>query len=176
MIVTGGENYEMSSVHRGEELATERDFEAFFDHIFGRTKATVSRMRLSREDAEDVALDALAIAYRKWATVRELEYRDAWVLRVATNLAFRRVKRSALKRSLPIVLKSTDPAIEERLAVRQALARLPRRQREVVMLRYLADLREVEVAKILKVDLGTVKQHCSRGRSALHDILSQGEG
>ena len=48
-----------------------------------------------------------------------------------------------------------------------ALRRLPRRQREVVTLRYLADVPEAEVARLLGISAGSVKTHASRGLAAL---------
>jgi len=51
------------------------------------------------------------------------------------------------------------------------LARLPRRQREVVVLRYLADLPEAAVAEALGCSVGTVKRHASRGLGSLRLAL-----
>jgi DNA-directed RNA polymerase specialized sigma24 family protein len=48
---------------------------------------------------------------------------------------------------------------------------LSRRQREVVALRYLADLPETDVARALGCSVGTVKQHASRGLAALRAAL-----
>lgn len=53
-----------------------------------------------------------------------------------------------------------------------ALRSLPRRQREVVALRYLADLPEAEVAALLGCAPGTVKQHAHRGLAALRRSLA----
>ena len=55
----------------------------------------------------------------------------------------------------------------DRMELVAHLARLPRRQREVVVLRYLADLPEATVAAALGCSTGTVKQHASRGLCAL---------
>ena len=67
---------------------------------------------------------------------------------------------------------STSSAIE-RVDLQRALLRLPKRQREVVVLRFLADLPEAEVAESLGCSTGTVKSHASRGLVALR--LSLGE-
>lgn len=52
-----------------------------------------------------------------------------------------------------------------------ALARLPRRQREVVVLRYGSDLSEAQVADLLGISAGAVKSHAHRGLAALRDVL-----
>jgi len=59
----------------------------------------------------------------------------------------------------------------ERVDLNRALATLPRRQREVVLLRYVVDLPENEVARQLSCSPGTVKTHASRGLAALRAAL-----
>ena len=68
-----------------------------------------------------------------------------------------------------------DPAttVVERDAVLRALAALPERQREVLVLRYYADLSEAAIAEALGVSPGTVKAHASRGLAALRPTLEQ---
>ena len=153
----------------------EDSFEAFFDATWPRCRRLAGRMGLDPGSAEDVALDALAISYDRWKRVEGLEYREAWVLKVASNLALRQLKRRG--RAIPASTASTastatERPAEERVDLHRALSRLPRRQREVVFLRYVADLPEAEVAAALGVDVGTVKVHASRGRSALGQLLS----
>jgi RNA polymerase sigma-70 factor (sigma-E family) len=60
-----------------------------------------------------------------------------------------------------------------RRQVIDALARLPRRQREVLVLRHYLDLSEREIAETLRISTGTVKSHASRGAAALRRNLSQ---
>lgn len=59
----------------------------------------------------------------------------------------------------------------ERHGLVAALHRLPRRQREVLALRYLADLPEADVAAQLRTSVGTVKQHAHRGIARLRQEL-----
>ena len=53
----------------------------------------------------------------------------------------------------------------------EALAELPRRQREVIALRYYVDLSEAEIAETLGISRGAVKSHASRGAAALRASL-----
>jgi RNA polymerase sigma factor (sigma-70 family) len=55
--------------------------------------------------------------------------------------------------------------------VRQTLARLPRQQRAVLVLRYCEDLPEAEIAELLGCSTGTVKTHAHRGVRALRELL-----
>jgi RNA polymerase sigma-70 factor (sigma-E family) len=61
---------------------------------------------------------------------------------------------------------------ERRRAVLEALARLPRRQREVLALRHYLQLSEREIAETLGISPGAVKSHASRGAAALRQSLS----
>jgi RNA polymerase sigma factor (sigma-70 family) len=154
------------------------DFDTFFDVVWPRTRVLAARMGLGREEAEDVGLAALAVTYDRWGRVSDLPYREAWTLRVTANLALRALKKRRMVAVPPVGWAgSPEEEVTSRLALRSMLGGLPRRQRQVVVLRYLADLPESEVAEVLGIDVGSVKQHASRGRVALRDALARpGQG
>ena len=60
-----------------------------------------------------------------------------------------------------------------RQALTAALRRLPRRQREVVVLRYMVGLSETQVAETLDISHGTVKTHLRRGIAGLRKNMDQ---
>ena len=142
------------------------DFDEFFRLAFPRAVAVAQRVTAERTSAEDAALEALARAHFRWARIGVEPWREAWVLKVAVNEAIRRLPRSPV---LPRSDEPRDPADEIALrhALNTALKTLPRRQREVIVLRYLVGLSEVEVAAALHVSHGTVKTHLRRGLSVL---------
>lgn len=145
------------------------EFAAEFDRLFERAYAVARRLIGDPTAAEDVAAEALTRTYVHWNRVRGFEYRDAWVARVATNLAIKACRRRPAARES----FTKDPSDETtlRLALVDALARLPRRQREAVALRYLADLTIDDVALTLGVSAGTVKQSVHRALRTLRDQL-----
>lgn len=158
---------------RTAESGADGDFEAFFDATWTRAVRMVSRMGLNRQDAEDVVLDALAVVYDRWGRVRDLPYRESWMLKVAANRALRQLSRAKRRGSSFVEdAPAPDDEVATRISVRSAIAGLPRRQREVIALRYLADMPEDEVAQALGLNPGTVKQHASRGRAALRVALA----
>lgn len=111
--------------------------------------------------AEELAQEALARSVRHWDEVRTMEAPGAWVHRVAINLAnswFRRTaaERRALGRSRPEDA-FRDPDSPTLVAVRDAVASLPRRQREVVILRFFEDLSVRATAERMGCAEGTVK-------------------
>jgi RNA polymerase sigma factor (sigma-70 family) len=125
------------------------------------------RMTGSDPDAEDVAQEIAARAMLRWDRIAS--YAEAWVARSATNLVLDRLRRSKRWTRIAPRLAPSAPRVvgDERIDLVAALSRLPRRQREVVVLRYLADLGEQEVADRLGCTVGSVKQHATRGLAAL---------
>ena len=145
-------------------------FEAAFPDLFRLAYQVSFRVLGDRGDAEDVAQEALARTHLRWVRLRERP--EGWVVTVATNLAIdrhRRRKRSRGMHHEPFTL--VDPHRPERIDLARALGRLPRRQRQVVSLRYLADWSEHDVAAALGVSAGAVKSHASRGLAALRRYL-----
>ena len=112
--------------------------------------------------AEELAQDAVARVCQHWSRVEHMANRRAWLNRVAFNLAtswFRRraAERRARWRHGPTgtALPAVDSATV--VAVRQAIIRLPERQRSALVLRHLADLPVAEVAEVMGCAPGTVK-------------------
>lgn len=144
-------------------------FEEVFEALFTRAYHVAYRILAHSGEAEDAAAEALARALRSWKKVRSLNSPEAWVVRVTTNLAIdvlRRRKWVAEDHEAA----STEPTAHDRLdesdtrmALRELLRTLPRRQRDVLALRYLADLSEADTATVLGIAPGSVKRHASRG-------------
>lgn len=104
-----------------------------------------------RAEAEDIAQEALARALVRWQAVRE--YARAWVARVATNLALDHVRRIG-RRSTQLNQPCVDSMWEQRQDLVDALRALPARQREAVVLRFVVDLPEAEVARAMDCSVG----------------------
>jgi RNA polymerase sigma-70 factor (sigma-E family) len=155
------------------QKASGQDFEAFFASTFPRARA-LARQIVGPSLAEDVAIEGLAKAYVHWNAVATMEYPEAWVLRVVTNAALDEVRR---KKVYPREVFVQDSAIDfvRRESVVEALRRLSKRQREVVVLRYIVDLSVDEVARILGLSAGSVKTHLHRALPHLRDHLSEEE-
>jgi RNA polymerase sigma factor (sigma-70 family) len=143
-----------------------------FDELFAIAYRVGYRVLGDVTTAEDVAAETLARAIVHWPRLDHPARRQAWVARVAANVAIDVVRRRerVLPDARPPVHDAGDRTAE-RLALAAALASLPDRQRQVVVLRYLADLPEAEVATTLGVSLNTVKKHTARALTALRRSL-----
>jgi RNA polymerase sigma factor (sigma-70 family) len=143
-----------------------------------RAKRVAYRILDDVTDAEDAAVEALARAAAKWSHIGALPTasRNAWVFRVTSNVARdelrRRIRRRRFMPGDPFA-DGQDPlhAIDLRFAVAAHLARLPTRQRQVLTLRYIGGLSELEIARSLGVTTGTVKTSASRGLLALRSSM-----
>ena len=142
------------------------EFEEAFDELYGLAYQVAFRLTGSRDESKDAAQEALARAYVHWGRVRP--YAEAWVSKVSANLVLDGWRRSRRPRGLPESPPTPEDALAaDRIDLKKALSALPRRQREVVALRYLADLPVAAVADALGCTIGTVKQHAARGLEAL---------
>jgi RNA polymerase sigma factor (sigma-70 family) len=137
-----------------------------FPTLFDGAYRVAYRIIGNRDDAADVANDTMAKAWLRWAAVSA--YGAAWVARTSANAALSLIRRRRIFERLPLVAPPVAaPASELREDLVRALRQVSSRQRDVLVLRYLADLPEAEVAAALGCSVGTVKQHAHRGLRAL---------
>lgn len=128
------------------------------------------RILQDRSAAEDAAAEGLARTWSRWAQVGT--YAEPWVARVTANLALGELRRlkpraAAARGHVP----AEDDVVTNRLQLAAALQTLTRRQRDVVVLRYIADLPEADVARLLGCSTGSIKTHASRGLITLRRLL-----
>ena len=122
---------------------------------------------LMTHDAEagaDIAQDVFANMSRRWATI---ERPDAYLQRALANASsnWRRTGRTAASKLHLLAASGDDEMPVDGLA--DAVARLPFRQRAVIVLRYYADFSEADIARALDCRPGTVKSLGSRALAAL---------
>ena len=143
-------------------------FEAEFPHLMALALRVTTRLLHDRYAAEDAAAEALARTALRWSQVGALDHRDAWVQRVAANVAIDvlRRRRRPPEPAAGAFADQTDPVLG-RLEVADLLRGLPSRQREVLVLRYLLDLSTDDVAAALGISANSVKTHTTRGLDAL---------
>jgi RNA polymerase sigma-70 factor (sigma-E family) len=129
--------------------------------------------------AQDVVQDAYAALYRRRASLHEPQAAVGY-LRVSVVNASRSAlrRRRSARAHLSLAREEHDAPADhaallsaEHQQVRAALAALPERQREVLTLRYLADLSDAEIAEATGLSNGGVRSAASRGIAALRSSL-----
>jgi RNA polymerase sigma factor (sigma-70 family) len=163
----------MTGVAKRPRAGLGLDFDEFFASVYPRARA-VARRIVGTSLAEDVAVEGLARAFAQWKTVAKMEHPEAWVMRVVTNLALDEVRRKrAYLTEIRVRDVASDFVIRDRVV--EALRSLSKRQQEVVVLRYIVDLPESDVARILGMTTGTVGTHLHRALSHLRTYLTDEE-
>ncbi|MDQ3757108.1 MAG: sigma-70 family RNA polymerase sigma factor [Actinomycetota bacterium] len=140
--------------------AVRQEWTAFYREEYLRLANAMFTYTADREVACELAQEAMARAWSRWHRVGQLRNPAAWTCRVAMNLANSRWRRLLHARRFD-AQHADDEAIAEpdigvRLAVRQAVAALPRRQKTALVLRYLLDLSLAETAREMGCQAGTV--------------------
>ncbi|MGH3229792.1 MAG: SigE family RNA polymerase sigma factor [Streptosporangiaceae bacterium] len=128
--------------------------------------------------AQDLVQASLVKLYRAWPQLDTAADPDAYLRRIMVN-THRSWWRARWRREAPTAVLPESAGggdLAERQAtgavVREALARLPQRQRAVLVLRYCEDMSEASVAEVLGCSPGTVKTHAHRGLRALREQLA----
>jgi RNA polymerase sigma factor (sigma-70 family) len=138
--------------------------------------AAVTFVAGDRDAAEDAVQEALVRAWERPAGAERIDSLTAWVTRVSLNLSksrLRRMRAEARARERLGPRERSEAAHESRTDVEWALLKLPRRQREVTVLRYYLGMDVREIAHTIGVSEGTVKTQLFRARRALAQLLDE---
>src|SRR6266511_49376 len=156
--------------------ANEEDFDGFYAAVFARLVGQLTLVTGNLHEAEEVVQEALARAVPRWARLRAYDVPEAWVRRVALNLATSHHRQA--RRRLTALLRLGPPPVvppvsADALALAEALRALSMPHRQVLVLHHLLGLPVEEVARQLAIPVGTVKARLARGRRALARRLAE---
>jgi RNA polymerase sigma-70 factor (ECF subfamily) len=146
-----------------------------------RVLGFAARMLADRTEAEDVTQEAMLRLWHMAPDWRQGEAKVAtWLYRVASNLCLDRLRKSR-PRGLDEVAEPEDstPGVVARLieadrmlALDKALAALPDRQRQAVVLRHIEGLSNPEIAAVMDIGVEAVESLVARGKKGLAALLS----
>jgi RNA polymerase sigma-70 factor (ECF subfamily) len=146
-----------------------RDFDDFYAASYHTLAIQLYAYLGDLHEAQDVVQEAYFRAYLRWGRIGGYNEPLVWVRTVAWNLATSRLRRIATAHRYWRTVREIhagEPS-PDRVAVVQALAKIPAPQRKAVVLHYMGGLSVAEIAAQEQVPEGTVKSWLSRGRSAL---------
>jgi RNA polymerase sigma-70 factor (ECF subfamily) len=156
------------------------EFQEFYEASYGRVVATVAALIGDRHEAEDIAQEAFARAYIKWSSLGGYDHPLAWVRKVALRIAIddrrRRGRLNGLVAKLSVQRQAPSPEPGQDVSftpLGSALAALPPREREVMVLHYLADMPVDAIARERGLPVGTVKTRLAAGRQRLEQELAK---
>lgn len=159
-----------------EAVAEARRLETFEDFFHANYERLLRAMYLAtgnKHEAEDLAQDAMARVLERWDRVSVLEDPVGYVYRVALN------RRRSLLRRFAVALRKTPEAhepesmaaVEERDAIKRALAGLPTSQREALVLCDWLGMSDTQAGAVLGASPGAIRTRLHRARSEMRTIL-----
>jgi len=158
----------------------QRELDPAFEEFVRASSASLLRtaylLTSDRGHAEDLLQTTLLRVAWRWSAASEQP--EAYARRVLVNLSrdrWRNLRRRVREHHLPDLLQPAVDDATDRVTARQtlipALRQLPARQREVVVLRFFADLSVAETARALRCSEGAVKAYTSRAMTKLRQLL-----
>ena len=151
-----------------------------FCSVLHESRGSLYRLALgitgSSADAQEAVAEAVCRAYERYGQLREREKLPQWLMKITANEARRLCRRRW--RTVPLEDLALEPAAQasggDGGVLWQAVASLPRDQREAVVLFYYEDLPAGEIARILGTTPGAVRVRLSRARERLRELLKEG--
>jgi RNA polymerase sigma factor (sigma-70 family) len=150
------------------------DFSNWYEVAYPRVAAALLAVAGDTARAKEATDEAFARAWQHWGRVGMMDSPTGWAVVVGRNFLLRRVRQSATERSNATlaedsVVESAPPWDVELV---EAIARLPRRQRLAIALRYAADLSVRDTAKAMGVSEGTITATLHAAKANLAKALS----
>lgn len=156
-------------------MADRARFEGFFREHLARVTRACALVLLDPTAAEDVASEAFTRLWAKWGQIEDEDHAGGYVFKTAMRLSAKQMKTR--RRELPEAFADRGGPDEvgqalDRRELFGALAGLPVRQRQAVVLRDWAGFEAGEVASMLGIRQSTVRVQLARGRESLRQALS----
>jgi RNA polymerase sigma-70 factor (sigma-E family) len=147
--------------------------------LYHRHRAELVRLAYGllgdRADAEEVVQDAFAALLSRWSSLRDVDSAPGYLRTAVVNGVRGRWRRRRVRELASKTLRReptpNETDVVEQSVVLAAVSQLPMRKRACVLLRYYADLSEVETAVVLGVSVGTVKSQTSKALSQLAALI-----
>jgi len=166
-----------------DDRAADDALEQLYDEHYVRLVRLAVLLLGEAGRAEEVVQDSFVAVYRRMGRSgggNAVANAPAYLRQTVVNRSRSVLRHLKVVAQHPVEAPTDAPGADDdllhgvrRRQVIDALARLPRRQREVLVLRHYLDLSESEIAATLRISNGAVKSHASRGAAALRRNLSQ---
>jgi len=162
------------------EAGSEADFERLYRNTYRRIFGTLITLVRDRATAEDCAQETFERAYRNWASWRPDAPVEAWLHRIAINVAISDRRHQGLRQAGEMVRRlgrppqGPDPAlVAERSDLIAAMKKLPTKQAAALVLRHYHGYTNREIASALGVPEQTVASRLATARKHLQAVLSR---
>ncbi len=147
------------------------DFEIWYLANHARLVAGLLLVSGDLELTRDAVDEACARAFARWDRVRRMASPGGWTFRVALHALRRSQRRSALERRLLARQRPVPPMPAPAGEAWEVVRELPPRQRTAVVLRYVADLTQVEIAAAMGITRSTVSSLLADAHARLAELI-----
>lgn len=152
------------------------DFDRLYQSTYQRIFATLMLILRNPAAAEDATQDAYLRAFRAWGSWKQDAPAEAWLHRIALNVAFTERRRERLHEIGEVLRrlgrpKVPDPSSVEQTDLVRALRALPAKQAAAIVLRHLHGYTNREIATALNVPERTVASRLAAAKRSLHARL-----
>ncbi|MEV4611313.1 SigE family RNA polymerase sigma factor [Kitasatospora sp. NPDC049258] len=156
------------------------EFQEFMVGAWPRLLRTAYLLAGDQHAAEDLVQSAFERAFAAWGRVRRAEDRYAYVRQILVNQHARRFRRRPPELLVDAVPEAHSPEdgfarSDERAALVAALATLPPRQRQAVVLRHWEDLSDSQAAAAMGCSVGAVRSQAAKGIARLREAAAPKE-
>ena len=162
------------------EPGSEADFERLYRNSYRRILGTLITLVRDRATAEDCAQETYERAFRHWKEWRPEASAEAWLHRIAINVAISDRRRQKLRQAGELVRRLGQPgagpdpsAVAERSDLFRAMKKLPPKQTAVLVLRHYHGYSNREIAAALGVPEQTVASRLAAARQHLQAVLGR---
>jgi RNA polymerase sigma-70 factor, ECF subfamily len=156
-----------------DSVMDDREFDSWYRLAHPRIANGLYLICGSLDVAREATDEAFTRAFARWARVRRMSSPTGWTFKVGNNLLRREARRRGREAA---AVKRIDAPQESWIELPDswlwsAVSALPDRQRRTVVMRYVGDLPEAEIARALGVSRGTVSSNLSRALDALESKM-----
>lgn len=164
-------------------VGDEEAFTYIVHRYYPRLLSFAKQITKTKQTAEEIVQEVFLRLWEKRAHMGEIVQLNAWLFRVAANLAFSWLKREALGGKIlqQIQTRTSDNPVEEYLDFRESQERLQaaiellsEQQQKIFKLRKEQGFSNQEIAEIMGISVNTVKNHLVRALKSLREILGNG--
>jgi len=162
------------------EPGSEADFERLYRNTYHRILGTLIALLRDRATAEDCAQETFERAYRNWHTWRPDAPVEAWLHRIAINVAISDRRHQRLRQAGEMIRRLGRPAagpdpstLAERSDLIRAIKKLPTKQAAALVLRHYHGYSNREIASALGVPEQTVASRLAAARKQLQAVLGR---
>ena len=174
--LAGPEHRSFASGEEARSRVSPDEFTEFYAASFRRLVGQLYAMTGDSAEAQDAVQEAFVRAWERRGKLDSHGSPEAWIRATAWRIAVSRWQRARLggllMRSRPAAV-TTDGPSPDRVALVDALRKVPAEQRRAIVLYHLCDRSVAEIAAETAVPVGTVKARLARGRAALAPYLSE---